>query len=377
MKNRLILSAVALGAAGPACHAYAQSTVTLYGVIDDAIQYTHNVAGKSTKLGLTSGVMSGSRWGLLGAEDLGGGFKAVFRLENGFNVNTGGLNQGGREFGRQAYVGVASSRWGTVTLGRQYDALRDLVQPVQGDNYLEYFTSPGDVDDADNSLRFNNTVKWASPVWSGLQAVATYSFGGVAGSVASGQSYSGALAYNAGPFGAAAGYMHIDNGNASLSTRGASSADSIFATSVNKAYASARAINILRAGAKYAVGPVTLGGYYSFSEYVADGSSSFKGSERYNNGSVYALWQVSVPLVAEVGYNYLKSSGHSSATYHQVTAAVDYALSKRTDLYASVGYGHASGSNGAGSAQAVIGPSDIDAGKRTQELALVGIRHRF
>ncbi|WP_157650318.1 porin, partial [Burkholderia ubonensis] len=77
MKNRLILSAVALGAAGPACHAYAQSTVTLYGVIDDAIQYTHNVSGKSTKLGLTSGVMSGSRWGLLGAEDLGGGFKAV------------------------------------------------------------------------------------------------------------------------------------------------------------------------------------------------------------------------------------------------------------------------------------------------------------
>ncbi|KVQ17897.1 porin [Burkholderia ubonensis] len=59
MKRKLILSAVALAAAN---HAHAQSTVTLYGVIDDAIQYTHNVAGKSTKLGLSSSVS----WGKAG-----------------------------------------------------------------------------------------------------------------------------------------------------------------------------------------------------------------------------------------------------------------------------------------------------------------------
>ncbi|MFP3584742.1 porin [Paraburkholderia sp. SIMBA_055] len=375
--KKSVLTLAALGMSSLGSQAFAQSSVTLYGVIDDAIQYTHNVSGQSTKISLSSGVMSGSRWGLIGSEDLGSGLKAVFRLENGFNVNTGGLNQGGREFGRQAYVGVSGARWGTFTMGRQYDALRDLVQPMQGDNYYEFFTSPGDIDDADNSLRFNNSVKWASPIWSGLQAIATYSFGGVAGSVGSGQSYSGALAYNNGPLGLAAGYMHIDNGNASLSSRGTTSSDSIFATSVNKAYSTANSINIMRAGAKYVVGPVTLGGYYSFSEYVADAASTFRGNERYNNGSVYALWQVSAPVFIELGYTYLKSSGNSSATYHQATLAADYLLSKRTDVYGSAGWGHAAGSNGAGNAQAVIGPSNIDSGKNTQALVLVGVRHRF
>ncbi|MGZ2749187.1 hypothetical protein [Burkholderia stagnalis] len=63
MKRKLILSAVAPGAANPA---FAQGTVTLDGVIGDAIQYTHDVAGTRTKLGLSSGVMSGSRWGKAG-----------------------------------------------------------------------------------------------------------------------------------------------------------------------------------------------------------------------------------------------------------------------------------------------------------------------
>ena len=92
---------------------------------------------------------------------------------------------------------------------------------------------------------------------------------------------------------------------------------------------------------------------------------------------MFVAWQASPALLFETGYNYLKSHGDSSATYQQVTLAADYALSKRTDLYATVSYGHASGSNGAGPAQAVIADAYIDGGKATQELAIVGIRHRF
>jgi len=204
-----------------------------------------------------------------------------------------------------------------------------------------------------------------------------YGFGGVAGSVGSGQAYNAAITYARGPLTLAAGYSHADNGNATLSTRGTSSADSIFLSPVNDAYATASAINIARAGATYVIGAVTLGGYYSYSEYLADGHSTFQSAERYNNGSAFVVWQATPSLMFETGYNYLKSHGDSSATYQQVTLAADYSLSKRTDLYGTMSYGHASGSNGMGPAQAVISDAFVDGGKSTQELVIAGIRHRF
>ena len=91
-------------------------------------------------------------------------------------------------FSRQAYVGPSADSWGTVMLSRQRDPLVDLVQPVQGNSWLGgFFSSPGGIDNADNNARINNTVKWASPNWSGLQFVAKHSFGGVAGSAGLGQ----------------------------------------------------------------------------------------------------------------------------------------------------------------------------------------------
>lgn len=109
MKRRAISLALALGFAFGfefgfgfefAAPAFAQTSVTLYGVIDEGFDYTNNVLG-SHNYALQSGLAQGSRWGLKGAEDLGGGLRAIFQLENGFNVNNGRLLQGGLEFGRQ------------------------------------------------------------------------------------------------------------------------------------------------------------------------------------------------------------------------------------------------------------------------------------
>lgn len=281
-------------------------------------------------------------------------------------------------FGRQAYVGLSGTSWGTVTLGRQYDPVVDLVQPVQGDNWLAgFFTSPGDIDNADNSLRFNNAVKWASPNWSGLQFEAMYSFGGIAGSLGSGQTYSGAASYSNGPLSLAAGYLHIDNGNTVLSTRGTTSADSLFNSSVNRAYSTSRSINIARGGGNYAFGSVTVGGYYSYSQYNPDASSTFTRSEKYQNGEVYAVWNISPSLLTEIGYDYMKSSGDSSAKQNQFSIGADYFLSKRTDIYAIAAYALVSGQNGAGAAQAVIGSNNVDSGSNKQALVTVGLRHKF
>lgn len=378
MRNAYFM-AVALCSGTLASSAYAQNSVTLYGVIDTGLMYVHNSGGESTQWMMASGTESGSRWGLKGSEDLGGGLKTIFQIENGFNSTTGRLGQGGRMFGRQAWLGLANGdSWGSVTLGRQYDPLIDLVQPVQGDNYLGgFFSSPGDIDNADNSVRINNAVKWSSPNWSGVQASAMYSFGGVAGATGSGQTYSGAVAYNGAALSLAAGFLHIDNGNGALGQRTNTSADSLFNSSVNAAYASARSANIARVGSRYTVQSITLGGYYSYSLYSPDALSTFNHSEKYHNGSVYAVWQVSPALLTEIGYDYLRALGDSSATYQQVSIGGDYNLSKRTDVYAVASYGHASGENGAGPAQAVIGSTDIDAGKHYQVIATVGLRHRF
>eukprot|EP01040_Poterioochromonas_malhamensis_P026971 gene26971-34042_t len=87
--------------------ASAQSSVTMYGVVDAGITYDNGPsAGTVTKL--ESGIESGSRLGFRGTEDLGSGLKALFVLEQGFDIDTGRSGQGGRLFGRQAWVGLNS-----------------------------------------------------------------------------------------------------------------------------------------------------------------------------------------------------------------------------------------------------------------------------
>ncbi|CAN7805306.1 porin [Paraburkholderia hospita] len=133
-----------------------------------------------------------------------------------------------------------------------------------GPIYLgQTFTTPGDVDNADSSARFNNALKWASPSWYGLNGELMYGFGGVAGSVVSGQTYSAALSYGQGGFTFAGGYLHMDRGNPTLSTRGTASSDTLFNSSVNAAYASAKAIDVWRVATQYAFSAVTVGAYYS------------------------------------------------------------------------------------------------------------------
>ncbi|RBL65084.1 porin, partial [Pseudomonas sp. MWU13-2625] len=140
MKKTLIVTALS-GVFVTAAHA--QSSVTLYGLIDAGITYTNNQHGHSAWQE-TSGSVNGSRWGLRGTEDLGGGLKAIFTLESGFRPSDGGLGQGGRLFGRSAYVGLAKSGIGTLTFGRQYEPITDLVAQYSGSGFWSPATHVGD-----------------------------------------------------------------------------------------------------------------------------------------------------------------------------------------------------------------------------------------
>jgi len=184
MKKSLIALAV-LAASGAAM---AQSSVTLYGIADAYVGSNKTEVGgvgqRQTAVN-TSGV-NGSRWGLKGAEDLGGGMKAIFQLESGFSLDTGVSAQQGQLFGRQAFVGLQSN-FGTVSLGRQYTAY-DNLQAATNQNYDAFTFNARNGSGASNggvaangiqdyTSRANNSIAYTSPSFGGFSGAVVYSFG--------------------------------------------------------------------------------------------------------------------------------------------------------------------------------------------------------
>src|ERR1700752_3991289 len=152
----------------------AQSAVTLDGIIDTGIEYvTNNGPTKASAVRVPSLTASiPSRWGFRGKEDLGGGLSAVFVLESGFAPSQGTLNQGGRLFGRQGYVGL-SGRWGTISLGRQYS---QIYWALPGDTMGPNIYAAGDLDPYLSQPRLDNAIAYSFTT-SGLTVGATYSLG--------------------------------------------------------------------------------------------------------------------------------------------------------------------------------------------------------
>ncbi len=150
---------------------------------------------------------------------------------------------------------------------------------------------------------------------------------------------------------------------------------------VNNGYITASSMGIARVAGQYTMGPFTFGLDYSNAQYKADGFSTFHSTEKYNTGRGFVNYQATPALLVGAQYSYTKSSGDTSAKYHQVSLGADYSLSKRTDVYLVGSYQHATGnqSNGAGgteSAQASIGSYGYG-GQQSQEMVNLGIRHKF
>lgn len=157
-----------------AAPAYAQSNVTLYGLIDAGVErLNHTSAGGGiTRMPSIAG-SAASRWGLRGSEDLGDGLKAVFTLESGFGSDNGAFQQGGRAFGRQAFVGL-SGGWGTVSLGRQYSML--FPGAANTDIFLAQIYGAGAFDTYLAGPRLDNALAYLGK-FGGVTLGALYSLG--------------------------------------------------------------------------------------------------------------------------------------------------------------------------------------------------------
>ncbi|AOJ91903.1 porin [Burkholderia multivorans] len=384
--KKSLLALVALGAFAGAAHA--QSSVTLYGIIDEGFIFNNNAKGQHL-YGLSSGVMQGSRFGLRGTEDLGGGLKAIFTLENGFDVNSGRLGQGGLMFGRQAYVGL-SSQYGTVTLGRQYDSVVDFVGPLEaGDQWGGYIAAhPGDLDNFNNAYRVNNAVKYTSPTYGGFSFGGLYSFGGQAGQFSKNQVWSLGAGYNNGPLVLGVGYLNARTpaNFGGMFNNGSTAATTAVSSPVYGAYANtANTYQVIGAGGAYTFGAATIGATYSNTKFKGFSVGPFVNqTATFNNGEINFKYQLTPALILGAAYDYTQGSkinGSSAAKYHQGSLGVDYFLSKRTDVYVIGVYQHASGNTLDANGNVVQAHASINgldpSATSNQVAARVGIRHKF
>lgn len=342
--------------------AHSQSSVTLYGIIDTGVEYYNHAAGGGSFVGVPT--LTGevpSEWGLGGVEDLGGGNKAFFKLENGFAPGTGGLNYGGRLFGRQANVGLQTT-YGSLTFGRQNNMTAYALLPADVigpsihslyvfDNYLPNARS-------DNAVGYMGT-------FSGVTIGATYSFGrdaaGPAGPAATNcagqvpgnflacKQYTALLAYNSDHFGAAVSYDRM-RGNTGASAPLTSSAFTDSRSVVDGYFK----VTSLKVGAGWIHRSVSAGA----------------ASTQYN---LYFFGFTYIPISSVVidtqVAKYIQPRVTSST---ELVARASYLFTKTTSVYTSVGY-MINGRNGNIS---VAAGGTAETG--TQQVGvMLGLRHSF
>lgn len=360
------MGAMLAGGGLPANEARAQSSVQLYGIVDDALTYTNNLRGGHTWAQF-SGVARNDRWGFRGVEDLGGGYQAIFRLENGFSITSGTLGQGGLEFGRQAFVGLASDRMGTISLGRQYDFMTTNLSPFSAGTLIPsvFAFHLGDYDRLGGE-RIDNAVKYVSPGLGGLQFGALYAFGGQAGNFASNSATGFGAAYTQGPLHLAAAYTAIHNYQAVFGigtpVLGSPLSGSGPLGTLSKPVTFDRLI-ISGLAAGYQLGPVLLQGLFTLVDFQNKGQSAVL-----RTGEGNAQYKLSPAFFLAASYAYSKlDSDH----WNQIALGADYFLSSRTDVYLSAVYLRAS--SGVTAELFLLSPSSTN----TQMIVALGLRHTF
>ncbi|MBN3803631.1 porin [Paraburkholderia sp. Ac-20336] len=402
MKKTLVTSALGLVALG----AHAQSSVTLYGIVDTGLGWQNSSTtlssgakpspGGRSQVKMINGIWAGSRFGLKGSEDLGGGTKAIFQLEEGFNSATGAESTSGLMFSRQAWVGMTNAQFGTLTAGRQYTSYYTLLSTYSPTNWLTgaYGAHPGDIDSLDTLYRANNSLVYTSPNFSGLTVSGSYSLGGNPGSFAAGQTWSVAAQYLHGPFGIAAGIQRIDNAatvanpawNSTMSNNGAQTAVS----AINNGFQSAAKQQRVAVTGGYAFNSQwDVSFAYSNVQYAAGQASLFHGTQIWNTGGAVLHWKPISVLDLGAGYSYTRATSSNgisnTASYNQFNLSQYYTLSKRTGLYALEAYQRANGQTLAGNGKTIIdatasigdAQNGAPASSRSQVAVGVGMVHRF
>jgi predicted porin len=358
--------------------AFAQSSVTMYGVVSTSIRHaTNELNADGTRGSLTSldqGIFQGPRLGFKGVEDFGNGNAAVFQLEMGMSPDTGDSDQQGQLFGRQAFVGLKNKEWGEIDLGRQYGVAFDMLgnyDPVGAGN-----TSENSWQLLITGIRFDNTLKYTN-TWGPVSAEVQYSFGEQAGSTSIGSTTGLGLKYDNGVFSVGA-FDQLSR-----------DADS------NKA-------NIAGVGARLQLDPVTFYLNYINARRDAGFNKAASGSGgplantsmmgnanntllRTDNVITAGLLYQATPKMGYIfGYmtDFVKNetSAGNSGRLSTLYAIADYNLSKRTDVYVNLDYSRVSGGeiDDGALTNTVLQAGGVGLGGATNRTGIsVGLRTKF
>ncbi|MGF6921042.1 putative porin [Paraburkholderia sp. 40] len=370
-KIKAVFLGAAIGAIGVS-QAHAQSSLTLYGILDVFGGYqSAKVGGKNTSLYVlgNNGELT-SRWGLLGKEDLGGGHAATFDLESGFDPGTGQQQNAYRFFDRQAWIGI-SAGYGEVRFGRQntpmfaYSAKLDAFgAATYGSGYNNF---------ASWAARFDNDISYISPKIANTQLEVHYSVGGRPETLAGNAVYQAAAQTNQGPLYLALAYLNAAN-----------------ATSSNR-------VQEFMAGGNYDYGRGKIYvGYFRANEVISatTGNALSNPAGKYDPAvgpvgnvpgdyhSTYSLsadFRVNPFLSIGAGYAFVKDSSSLGNDARQYGVIVNYDVSKRTRLY-----GVASRLNNYNTARYKMAGASITTGSfltpdggQSETAVQVGIRHLF
>jgi len=443
LNKKLIGLGMLLATNGAFAQSAGNNSVELYGILDEAVGHVEysltassvapatvsplsasKVAVNNSVTGLVNGGIQGSRWGIRGNEDLGGGLKAFFTLESGFDVNSGSLANGaatlagnspaattvngnsslsGQLFSRQAFVGIGGD-WGSVAFGRNYAPFYDIYSDYDPVQFAQLFSPLGNSGTigggggVSEDTRVDNSVKYKFK-GNGIVASALYKFGGVAGDNSSQSAFAGSIGYEAGPFGVIAAYQNFKDG-----IKGGTSS---VAGDVGITVYDTTAWTLV---GKYNFGDFNLkGGYETYTlkapgdaTYTAPGKClaptitsyygysvdptkavTFCGADQKTNvWFVGGDWNITPSLNLAVGFydqnpkqsdDYVPSAtstapktGQADGNIYTYSTLLDYHFSKRTDVYSGLMYSKYKGDNY---------PSSVY--NDTNYIFAVGIRHKF
>lgn len=305
----LSISALAMTVLAAPEMARAQSSVTLYGVVDTFITSIH-ADGKPSVTQMDSSGLYASRFGIRGNEDLGGGYKTTFALESGLNLNDGSQADPNRFFNRQAWVGLANAQYGEVRFGRQNTPqylmngkIDAFYAAAQASGWNNMFGAP---------TRVDNAIGYISPVIAGFKFQGLYARGAVAGGAIlpqdqGNQNFHVALEYEKGPVYLGTNYEQVKN-------------------------------EILGFTMKRAAG----GGSYTLDKHwqffaSADDEKASNDSVHTNLLATSLAYSFTIASRLALGYAYTRDhvsgTGHGNAS--EVGAMYTYAFSKQTTVYAA------------------------------------------
>ena len=372
---KFTLGALALALAGPAL---AQSSVTIYGIVDLDGQY---LSGNSKQVLVTSGGQSGSRIGFKGTEDLGSGYFADFVLEGGLNIDTGSSAQGGALFGRQAF-GALRTPFGTASAGRQYSSIYYQTgdfsefanvslgattaviggfaggyEPIRGSaNNAATSTATGSELNG-SPARVNNSVRYTTPSFEGVKASLLYGAGEVTGDTKGTRLFDASVRYTNYGLDAYLSYVtdKADNNSAVLNTK--------------------TSVGIITASAAYTFGAFKVeGGYLTVNDKRPadmDGKGFWVGGDyKFGQHVVRAQWVENDPSNKNLALGKTNAYG----------LGYEFDFSKRTDLYTSfTHFQNDKSPNGAfvGRVGGAIPANLNTSSDRSVNEFVLGVRHSF